>query len=162
MALALYALLFAASALMFLVWRIPFQWGLAYVVLDEFLRLAMMYAALTFLTIIIHPLIAVLMLMVINESTFYWLILWLSAGIRNTAGGLAKAALTAGKYLLYALYMLLPSSRPFPEQAAKITASLKISFSDLRYFAATLAYSLLVSALFYFLSVFALKHKRLT
>ena len=77
---------------------------------------------------------------------------------------LTAAILLGGlKGFFYCLYFVLPVFSPFSEAARieKIESSLKAGIPDLKYLVFSFAYTLTVCALLYFLSLFALKKKRL-
>lgn len=159
-AASLYLLVFLSSLIMFLVWHIPLQWGLLYIILDGFFRSVISFSILTFLTVVVHPFIAVLVISLINEGTFYWLIVLVSAGLKTATKLSAKIILYIGKYFLYVIYMLLPSFTPFSDETHKIYSGLKIIPSDLKYLGLTFLYTTLISLLFYFLADYSLKSKR--
>jgi len=146
---------------MFLVWRIPFQFGIFYIALDGLCRSAIFYSILSFLTVVIHPFIAVLMVLFFNDGLFYQFILLASAGIKATKGWATRAMLSVLNGILYVLYMILPAYTPLAEKTQRIYSSLKIRPPDLVTLGMTLGYALLLSALFYFLSDYSLKKNRL-
>ena len=59
------------TAILFLVWHIPFQWGIFYVVVDGFLRSIIIFSVITFLATVLHPFIAVLVMLVLCSSGVY-------------------------------------------------------------------------------------------
>jgi hypothetical protein len=157
----LYLLLLPLTVVLFLVWGIPFQGGVAFVLLDGLFRSAILYSALACLSVLIHPFLAVLAVLMFNEGTFYWLTFWMAAGAKAAKSLQSKMAFTATQYILYGIYLLLPSFAPYAEKTQKIYSSLKLTFFDLRYLGLNFLYTLLVCALFFIVSDVALRRKRL-
>jgi hypothetical protein len=149
------------SAVLFAVWSIPFQWGVAYIALDGILRSAILSSILSYLTILVHPFIAVLAVLVINEYMFYQLIVLVSAGLKNATLWSRKVFFAVVKYGFYVLYLLVPTLFPLALKTQKIYSGLKMRPSDLKYLGTTFAYTLVICALLYFLSDYSLKKKRL-
>jgi hypothetical protein len=161
-AVILHALLFACCSLLFMVWKIPYQWGLLYISFDGLARSAILFSVLTMLAALIHPFIAILFMLILSERTFYMFILWTSASIKNAAIPFQRFMLLIQKYVLYGVYIALPSYTPLSEKTDKIYQSLKVNISDLRYITGVAVYSLVISAVCYFITDISLKHRRLT
>jgi hypothetical protein len=161
-AVILHALLFASCSLLFLIWEIPYQWGLLYIAFDGLARAAILFSILTMLSALIHPFIAILFMLVLNERTFYMFVLWLSASIKNATVPFQRLLLIIQKYVLYVIYIALPSYTPLSDKTDKIYQSLKVNIADLRYLAGILVYSLIISGMCYFITDISLRRRRLT
>jgi len=158
---SLHLLVMLFTAGMFLLWRIPFQFGIFYIALDGLCRSAIFYSILSFLTVVIHPFLAVLVILVFNDGLFYQFILLTSAGIKATKDWATRATLSVLNDVLYVFYMVLPAYTPLADKTQRIYSALKVRPPDLVTLGMTLGYALLLSALFYFLSDYSLKKKRL-
>lgn len=161
MACVLYFLAFLVCFVLCVIWSIPFQWGLLYIPVDGVFRSAIILAVLTCLTVLFHPFLAIIMVLLFGESTFYRLVIWSSAGIETSADGLQKGLWTVATYVFKALYMIVPSFEPFSASTKQLYGSLKASPADLKYLALSLAYSAVACALFYFIGNHSLKRKRM-
>lgn len=145
---------------LFLIWNIPFQGGIIYITINEFLQAIILLSYITFLSIILHPVLVVLIIFIFSEGTFYYLKIFLVNGLKAGGDGNYISFLKALKGFADVIYILIPSFSPFSEETAKIYSSLRLSDARWDYLLLTLAYTLLISSLFYFLSVYFLKRKR--
>ncbi|MBI5624979.1 MAG: hypothetical protein HY924_14480 [Elusimicrobia bacterium] len=158
---ALLAVSLLGCGVLFVVWRIPFQWGMLLIGVDQLLRLLVLFSAVSFLTIVLHPIVAILSLAVVREETFYQLIVVISAGLSNAEGRLERGFYTALRQLCSAAYYALPSSQPFDQKLQPLYSTFRASLPEAGLLALSILYAALVAALFYFLGVFALKRRRL-
>jgi hypothetical protein len=159
--LTLYSGIFIICSLMFAVWDVPYQWGILYVVLNDFLKTIILLSYISFLSVVFHPVIAVLFLIVFHESAFYFFKTLLYGGIKALGESSAVPFLKVLKGLVDLLYMVTPTFTPFSEETAKIYSSLRLSDAGLQYLLMTCAYALTSAAFFYLLAVYFLKKKRL-
>jgi hypothetical protein len=155
-----YAGLFALCSLLFLVWGIPFQWGIFYITANDFLQAIIALSYLSFLAVIFHPVIAVLFLFIFHESGLYYLKLLLASGTKASGEASLSSVLEAAKVLVDVMYMIVPSSKPFADKMNPVYSSLRISTEDWQYLALSLGYTLSVAALLYLLSLYFLKRRR--
>lgn len=160
-AMTMYAGIFIICSLLFAIWDIPYQWGVLYVVLNDFLIAIILLSYISFLSVVFHPVIAVLFMLIFHESTFYFFKMILSGGIKALGESSVVPLLKVLKGLVDFIYMVLPTFSPFSEKTAKIYSSLRLSDAGLQYIFYTCGYALISAAFFYLLSVYFLKRKRL-
>jgi ABC-type transport system involved in multi-copper enzyme maturation permease subunit len=159
-ALALYVLIFLISSILFFVWDVPYQWGVAYIVLNEFLKTVIILSYISFLGVIMHPVVVVLFLILFGESTFYFLKTLLASGIEKTQG-LTASLLKLLKLASDGIYMIIPTTSPYVEMKSQVYGSLRFSDANWKYMLYTLCYAIAVTVLFYLLSTYFIKRKRL-
>jgi hypothetical protein len=117
-----------------------------------------MIAYLMFLAMVIHPVIAVVFVLVFNPSTFYSMQLWTQAV--NNAGP-KNAFLHVIERLFHYCYMVLPMVHPFSRETQGIQESLHVAPGQWPYALYSLGYALSLTALSYCLSLFYLQRKKL-
>lgn len=159
-AFVFYAGILLICSVLFLVWNIPFQWGIFYVTLNEFVQTLIVLSYITFLTVIFHPVIAVLFIFIFQEGTFYYLKLLLMSGIKTAGDGSLSAGLKIVKWFVDIIYMLIPTYHPFSEKMSPVYSSFRVSLNSWKYLSLALAYALVISGLLYLLSLYFLKKKR--
>lgn len=160
-ATVIYTGIFVVCAVMFLVWGIPFQWGLLFVLLNEFAHSLIWLGYLTFLAVVFHPVVAVIFIFIFSEGTFYSLNMLLTSGIKSAGAGTTSFFLKAAKGVAEAIYFVLPATNPFEEKTGDVYKSLRGADAQWLSLIATWGYALGVSLLFFLLAVFFLKKKRL-
>ncbi len=157
------AVLFAGSlliaSLLFLIWGIPFQAGIVYIILNGFFQAVSLMAFATFLSVALHPVLALFVLLVFQEGLFYYLKIFLAGGIKAT-GGTVAPLLKLIKMLVDGLYMLWPTFSPFETKMTQLASTLRGSDADWTYLGLAIMYAVLLTALFYFLTDYVLKKKR--
>jgi len=158
--LVLFAGIFSICSILFLVWKIPFQWGIIYVTVNDFLHVTIILSYITFLAVLFHPVIAVLFIFIFHDSTFYSLKLLLAGGIKASNDGPLSLALKIAKWFVAFIYMIIPTSKPFSEKMSVIYSSLRISAENWQYLFLAFIYTLVVTTLFYLLSLYFLKKKQ--
>jgi hypothetical protein len=158
----LHALTLAVAAILFIAWHIPFQWGILYVTVDGFLRSVIIFSTITFLVSVLHPVVAVVAMLVFSEGMFYQLALLASAALKGTVAPPSKALLVAAKWLAYGLYMALPTFTPYSEETSKIYSTLHLEPSCLGYLGATLVYAIAFGVLSFLLTDWVLRRRRHT
>jgi hypothetical protein len=148
------------SSVLFAVWKIPFQTGVLFIVLNEFFQALSLMAFATFLSVVFHPVMAIFVLLVLQESLFYWLKIMLTGGIKAMGEGALAALLKVVKLFVDALYMLWPTFSPYEEKMKRLTTSLRGSDADWTYLLLAITYSVLLTVAFFFLTGYVLKKKR--
>lgn len=159
-AAVLFTLVLVAAVVLFLAWHIPLQWGVFYVVGAAFLQVMTIVAVLSFLVTVIHPFLAIILMALASESTFYGLLIMLSAAISHATAPWAKFWYGAANVVVYGLYLIVPSYSLFEKKVAKVQSSLRMGWGDLQWLGLSLLYTILISALFFALSSLALRRRR--
>ena len=162
-ALIVSALLFAVNVLfglgLCLIWGVPVQSGLFFLAVEGFLRSAIALAYLSFLTLLMHPVLAIIVSLLFNEGTFDGLRYMLLTAIKTTGGNPLLPVLEKGTYLLY---MLLPTFHPYAEGTEEVSGSLRASTADWLALGRIAGYSATALGLFFLLAVWALRRRNLS
>ncbi|HWR98217.1 MAG TPA: hypothetical protein VN317_07310 [Candidatus Methanoperedens sp.] len=157
---AIYLVIFLAVGALFLVWGVPFQWGLPFLAVAGFLEAVVVFAYLSMLTVLLHPVLAVLVALFFQDATFRQLITIAQAGTTSASGGY-KTFLEALDKALSVVYLILPSFGLFGNRMRDVHESYRVSGTALQYLSLTFAYAALLAALFYLVGAWALRRKRL-
>jgi len=152
--LAVQVLIAALVAALSVLWNVPYQLGFLYIGMNRFAGSLIMLAFLTALGAWMHPILAVLLLFFLRESTFLTIRQMLEA---VDAGVVVDSA----KQVASGLYYLVPSFEPFSGRTLVLSRSMKVSVSDWRYLAATFAYALLSLSFGYVTTIAILRRKPL-
>ena len=145
---------------LFLLWGIPLQNGLAYLGLAAVCRCLILYAYLTFLSVLMHPAIAGVVVLLMQQETFYQLALLASSARQLAENALYQGLLGAVRHGLLFVYKVLPAYDPYPVALGRISSSFRVEAGDLATLGLTVLYSLTVSALLYLLAVASLRRRR--
>jgi ABC-type transport system involved in multi-copper enzyme maturation permease subunit len=159
-AFVIYAGSFFIASLLSALWSIPFPAGTIYLSAYDFFQTISLMAYATFLSVLFHPVLAAMILLVFREGMFYWLKILIASGIKAAGAKPLFPLLKPLKFLVDAIYMLLPTFNPYAEKSEKVYSSLRGSDADWNYLLPAIAYALAVTALFYFLTAYVLKKKR--
>lgn len=150
------------ALLLFFFWHIPLQAGIFYIAVNAFMQSAIMVSVIIFLVSVFHPFIAVLLMAVVNESLFYYLLLLITAGIKTAETHIYKSLLKIGNQVAYAVYMILPIYAPYEHQLKGVYSSLRVDGPAFSYLGLTFVYACLLCTLCYAMTCFVLRHKRHT
>lgn len=159
-AFVLYTGSFLIASVLSLAWKIPYPSGILFISVNQFFQTVSLMAYATFLSVILHPALAALVLLVFREGLLYTLKIILASGIKAAGAKPFAPFLKFVKLFVDTAYLVLPTFNPYAEKTAPVYSSLRGSDADWNYLFPAIAYALTVSALFYFLTVYALKKKR--
>jgi hypothetical protein len=146
---------------MLAVWEIPFQGGLVYHSIGSICSCMVLFSYLTFLSLLVHPAIAGLIVLILQEQMFYQLSLLAASGQHLVDSSFYGAALGGIQKFLYFVYTVLPVFSPFPDAVARIEASYRMESGDGLYLLGTVAYATVLALLMYLLSLSVLRRRRL-
>ncbi len=158
-ALALHLIILSATIVLFLSWHIPMQWGVFYIVCESFLHTVAIVSILTFLVSVAHPFLAVLLMLVASEGTFYGLLTLLGAAVQHATKPWAELGYRLADAVAYALYLIIPGYSMFEKTATPIHYSLRMGWTDLGWLGLTTLYTILVGALSFTLAALALRRR---
>lgn len=153
-------LILIISYLLFLVWKIPFQTGIFYILIYNFVMACIYSFFLCFLTIFLHPLLSIFFALAFNENSFYEILIFIRAAIKNVTNPSYLFWLKVSEKLLHFIYMVLPASF-FKEEKFKITQRWIATGKDFAHLGIVVLYGFVISSLFYFLSCYLIKKKRI-
>jgi hypothetical protein len=159
-AFVLYAGAFIIAVILAAIWGIPFPSGIIYMSLNEYFQTISLMAYVTFLSVIFHPVLAALFVVLFQEQTFYYMKMILASGVKAAGEKAILPFVKLLKLFVDAAYMVLPTFNPYADKTHQVYSTLRGSDANWDYLYPSIAYALTVSALFYFLTVLVLKKKR--
>jgi hypothetical protein len=156
--LLLYLIIFLFAFLIFPYLGFPFEWGLVYLSCYYFLISINIFAIFTFLSILIHPVVAGIIIFVSTSSYLYYFLFWSMLGLKISPN---RTWLTVIERILFYAYLIVPRFDPYKENMKQVFDSFYVNPNDVTYLSYTFIYTLVLTSLFYFLSIYCLKKKRL-
>jgi hypothetical protein len=140
-------------------WGVPYQSGFAYLAAERFIQSTIALACLTALGAWLHPMLAVLALVLLSESTFAYLATTVAGAI---AAGRDSMPLRALGATLSAFYYLAPTFSPFADETQAVGQSMRVATIEWRYLLASAGYAAIACAAGYLATLMALRRSRLT
>ena len=157
----LFFLSFVIGSLLFITMDVPYQKGIIFICLEEFCSALIISFFLLMLGLVIHPVLAVFLIFILNESSLYYLYLSISASLENAKTFTQAFFLDISKSIVGLLYMIVPIQNPAEEQFSEVARSWVVLPKDWGFLALFIGYTLIFSVLAAFLSSELLKRKRL-
>jgi len=157
---ALFAGVLLLALGLFLVWGVPVQWGLVYVLLQGLCSAMVIFAFLLFLSTIVHPVVAALIAMIFTPGTLLWLITTFRAQTEILPDGYLKSVNGIAQAFLHGLYLVWPEYSPLAGQTMRLQESYRITAGDSYLMFIAVLYTTLLCALSFLLSSAILKRKR--
>jgi hypothetical protein len=154
----LHFLMAAAVGVLSLAWSVPYQTGFAFVAVDGLCRALLWFSYVTALSVALHPVVAALLAVFVQEGTFFGL-KFLLASAAKAKGWSWVLAIVGG--LVDAVYMVLPMMEPFSQKTEAVYSSLRTVGRDWPVLLQVVGYTALAVAFFYCLSVLMLRRKSL-
>jgi hypothetical protein len=155
---ALHGVMASAVAVLSLAWSVPYQTGFAFIALDGVCRAMVWFAYVTALGVAFHPVIAVLVALIVQESTFFAL-KFLVASSMGAKG--SSWILTLLGPLTDAAYLVLPMTEPFAHKTESVYSSLRTVGGDWPVLFQIAGYTALAVSFFFCLSVLLLRRRSL-
>ena len=152
--------LLVTSTLM-LFWGIPLQSGLIMLAATTVCRCLILFSFLTFLSVLVHPVLAGVLALLFQDGLFYQLSTLTASAQRLAESDIYRSFLAATKYGLLIVYKVLPVYSPFQEEFASVEQSLRVESVHLLPFFWTALYAATFSTLLFLLTVWALRNRRL-
>jgi hypothetical protein len=143
---------FALSVL----WGVPYQLGFLYLAIDSVFEAAIVIAFLTTLGAVVHPIVALLIALLFNESTFASLRFVLSMMAAQGQGGWLLATMKA---VVIGIHEALPMLDPFATQTGDVAETLRVSARTWGFLGATALYSFVVTTICFLLADLALRRR---
>ncbi len=150
-------LVVAITGILFLVFGLPFQSGLVFVTIDNFLSDWIIMSFVIFLATAMPPVIATIVAIIANEGAIYALRGIVSAGHEATG----SVALSVLDKVLYGIYMILPSYSLLKVRSATVLETWHVQPEEWVNLVFSLGYALAVVTLFYLLTLVLLRRKSL-
>jgi ABC-type transport system involved in multi-copper enzyme maturation permease subunit len=155
---ALYGLILAFVLTASVASGIPVQSGFVFVTLREFLIALVALSYIMLLATAVHPVAAVLIILVMEEKAWYGMKFMLAA---SATSGHTPALARVGNVLVNAVYYVVPMLDPFSKQLATVYSSMRASGGDWLYLVYTAAYGLAAGLFFYLTSAWVLRRRAL-
>ncbi|HOK80393.1 MAG TPA: hypothetical protein PK303_06250 [bacterium] len=162
-AILIFFLSFLTGSLLFVIWKVPYQPGLIFVCIKECCEAMIMSFFLLLLSLIVHPLIAVFLITVLNESSLYYICLSVRAALESTSTFSFWHAfwLNISKSVSEILYRTVPIINPYAEKFNEVVKSWLVLSEDWAHLTVYVLYTMVASWLMAIFSTEALKKKRL-
>jgi hypothetical protein len=141
-----------------LVWGVPYQVGFLYLTINALLQTIIIIALLTALGTRVHPVLAVLFVVFINDHTLSYAEFMLNVAqvTEPTSWWPAPA-----RWAVHGVRCLVPPLTPFSADMKNVQISLHVTATDWQYLAAAAGYTLLVSVFLFFVSAWGLRRRSL-
>jgi hypothetical protein len=155
---ALHGVVALSGTALSLAWDIPLQPGLAFVSVDSLLQATIWLSVLTTLTVVVHPVLAVLFALLVSDSTFYGLEYMIESSVATSgpSSGLTVAGVVVGSF-----YTLLPMTAPFGERMEDVHGSWRVAGGDWLVLGGAVGYASLLTVFLYLLSLYLLRRRAL-
>ncbi len=157
----LVAMNLALVTTLFLSWGVPLQNGMAYLGLSVLCRCLILFSYLTFLSILMHPALAGVLVLLLQQETFYQLGLLTASAQGLSGAGLYRSFLGIVRQGLLLIYKVLPVYDPYPGALGRVSSSFRIEAGDLPTLLLTALYAVAISSLFYLLATASVRRRRL-
>lgn len=157
---ALFVVVLATALVLFLVWGLPVQWGLVYVIVLGLCSAMVIFAFLLFLSTIVHPVVAALIAMIFTPGSLLWLNTTFRAQTEMLPDGYLKTVNEVVQLIFHGLYLVWPEYSPLTGQMTTLQESYRITSGDTYLLFVAVIYSTLLCALSFFLTSAVLKKKR--
>jgi hypothetical protein len=119
-------------------------------------RVGIVVSVLTGLAAVLHPVIAVLVVLFFTESNFYMFDVMLR-GYMDSSGG--TPAIRMLEYAIRAVYSVLPMLSPFESHTRAVEGSLRVTAKDWMYLGATAGYALTVFSFWFLFADYRLRRR---
>lgn len=148
---------FAGMSVLSLFWHLPVRTGLLYVSLDTFIAGLGVIAYMVLLGSLMHPAIAVAVVLIFNAEMFYNFDTWTLGTIR---GGNHSWFLRMLEHFFHVLYLALPAFYAFGKKTTGVYQHLRVAPGEWKYLAYSLGYSLALAVFCYFVALLSLQRRR--
>lgn len=129
---------FLLTVILSAIWGIPFQSGFVWLALDAMLESVIIVSFLTGLAAVVHPAVAVIVLVFFTEQTFYMVDTMLLGYLQSRG---ATLWLTIAEHAVRAVHTLLPMLDPFSQHTGAVEVSLRVSTAEWLWLGATAVYA---------------------
>lgn len=158
----LHLILLGTALILFEIWHIPLQGGVFYLVCESFVRVALVVSVVTFLISVMHPFLAVVLMLLAHEDTFLNLLTWISAAEVEATKFWAKVGYIVAEGVVYGLYLIVPSYSLMSDVAANVHRTWRMGWGDIPPLVWGVLYALIAGICFFALSALALRRRRHT
>lgn len=158
LALGIYLIILIFVVIFSLLWGIPLQSGFLFITLYSFIKSVILMSYISFLVMVLNPVVAVMVILFFNENTFYSLKFMVMSAVESGSDGLL---MQLTKFIIDAIYMFLPIFAPYAKEIAPIEQSIRVGEGNWGYLLSSAGYMLVVATLFMLLSNYYLRKKKL-
>lgn len=156
-ALSLHLAVLGLETVLALVWRIPALLpGLVYAALDSFARSLVSVGYLTLLATLFHPVLAVLILSLLNEESLGGIREMLALNVAASPGGVLS---WLGERFSAVLYYAVPMLDPFGERTGEAVSTFRLTGETWLYLAARGGYALVALTASFAIAAAAFRRK---
>lgn len=154
--LAIHAVAAGATLVLSIVWGIPYQLGFLYLAIDAILESMIVIALLTALGSVLHPVLAVLLTALANDSMLYLFVLQIESSL--FANGPSMWTTIAGPPVRL-LYAATPMLDPVHQEMTQVAMTLRLAWSDWGTLLAVSGYTLVTVVFFFCVSALAVRRR---
>jgi hypothetical protein len=126
-------------------WHVPVRVGLLFLSLNSLVTSLIAIGYTLLLGTLVHPALAVAVLLIFNEATFFSALEWTQAVI-HSANGHAHLGIRALEKFFYVIYLTAPTYEPFHKQFQTVDYSYRASTSEWKYLLYSVGYVLVLWA----------------
>jgi hypothetical protein len=148
------------ATILSLVWSIPFQMGIIFIALEGIARSAVAFSWGILLTAFLHPAGAVMIIIMIQEKVFYWLMIANMGAMQGMTDRIRRFLLQMIQQLLACGYILIPSFSPFADRVKGVHLSYRVIAIDWIYLIYILGYAFLFAAFCYLVTTLIFLRRR--
>lgn len=156
-ALLLHVTVAGVTAALSLAWGVPYQSGFLLFAIEGLLESTIALSFLVALATLLHPVVAVVVIVFFNESLFYELKFMLA----GAQAAVWRRSVLPLQMLLDVVYTLLPMYDPLGEKASSLRQTMRPEAGDWLHLVVSVAYTLVAAAFFFALSSWAIRRRSL-
>jgi hypothetical protein len=142
-----------------LCWHVPVRAGLLFMSLHSFVISLIVIGYTLLLGTLVHPALAIAVILIFNEASFFSAQEWAQAMIRS-ANGHAHLGIRVLEKFFYVIYLAAPTYEPFKQKFQTVDYSYRASAGEWKYLLYSAGYVLVSWAFCYFVALFALRKRR--
>jgi hypothetical protein len=143
---------------MSIAWDVPYQTGFLWMAIDGTFESLIVVALLAMIGVALHPAVAALAAVVVNESILHGLLWMVRSAIE---AGNTGTWLRLADWIASGIYAVLPMVDPFAGKTASVMESVRVTPTDWVYLGATGAYASAVAAFCFLATVLMLRRRPL-
>jgi len=156
--LFLHAGVLGVSLLLSVIWNVPVQSGFLFLAIDSFSTSLILLSYLMFLSMVMHPVLAIIVSLLFNEGAFYGLMTIFGVARNVNDGGFWSSL---GYHTAKTVYFMTPMTDPLAGKGIGVYYSYKTELADWSYLGESFVYMIAICGMFYFLSCLFLRRKTL-
>jgi len=143
-----------------IVWKIPFQMGIVFVALGGVAQSVIALSWGILLAALLHPAVAIVIIMVLQERVLYWLMIVSAGTVQGTTDRIYRFLFQVIQQIVTCCYILIPSFSLFSDRVQGVYLSYRVIAIDWVYMACTMGYAFLLAAFCYLATTLIFMRRR--